>query len=187
MFLKVVYYLKGYKLEKHRVISLNTNDIKKTVRDLRHIKKSIDSDVPKVIQTLLDEAVNYCKDLTPISENGGAHLRDNVYWIKTGRGYRIVQEGENALYVEFGTGVVGTSSPHPSTGKIGWAYGVGKHIFTTKDGKRGWFYPVNGEGKEIEFTEGQVANMQMYKTGLWLQARLKTRVKMIISREVSKW
>lgn len=64
--------------------------------------------------------------------------------------------GDNyALFVEYGTGVVGASSPHPEAGEAGWNYASGETIFTTKDGRVGWIYP-KGDGT-FRFTEGQKA------------------------------
>lgn len=183
---KLLFCSKGYKLEKTRKISLNSNDIKKAIRDLQQMKKNIET-LPTNIESILDEAVTYCKSITPISDKGGNHLADNTYWTKTPTGYRITQEGENVLFVEFGTGVVGENSPHDKASDYGWIYGTGEHIFTTKDGKRGWFFPLDNTGTQIRFTQGQVANMQMYKTSLWLKERLQVEVKMVLNREVSKW
>lgn len=65
-------------------------------------------------------------------------------------------QGDNyALFVEYGTGVVGASSPHPEAGEKGWSYAVGSKIFTTKDGRVGWIYPTDEGG--FRFTEGQVS------------------------------
>lgn len=73
--------------------------------------------------------------------------------------YRITLRVDNgigdnyALFVEYGTGVVGAGSRHPEAGDMGWQYAVGDKIFTTRDGKTGWIYPTkNGT---YRFTEGQ--------------------------------
>ena len=73
--------------------------------------------------------------------------------------YRITLRVDNgigdnyALFVEYGTGVVGAGSPHPEAGEAGWNYAVGEHIITTKDGRVGWFYPT--DDGSWRFTEGQ--------------------------------
>lgn len=171
-------------MEKVRKIPLENNAIQNAIRDLKQIKNEI---VSINIEDLLDEAVKYCMSLTPLSDNQGNHLKYNTYWVKTSNGYRIVQEGENVTYVEFGTGVKGGNSPHPETRTYGWVYGVGPHIFETKDGRTGWFFPLDGNKISYRFTEGQPANMQMYKTGLWLKERLHNNVKMKVERAISKW
>lgn len=171
----------------NRKISLDSKHIREAIKDLKEIEKEID-DLPKDIEKILDEAVIYCMKNTPISDKDGRHLRFNTYWEKTSDGYRIVQEGENVTYVEFGTGVVGENSPHPEASDFGWKYGIGEHIFTTKDGRRGWFFPLESGGEvQVRFTEGQKANMQMYKTARWLEERLDREIKMKMKRVDKKW
>lgn len=64
--------------------------------------------------------------------------------------------GKNyALFVEYGTGVVGAGSKHPEAAEMGWQYAVGEEIFTTKDGRTGWIYPT--KTGTFRFTEGQEA------------------------------
>lgn len=173
---------------KVRKVPLDPKEIQKTIRDLKKMQKELNA-LPSDIEEILDEAVAYCKSITPISDKDGNHLRDNTYWEKTPKGYRIVQEGEGVAFVEFGTGEVGELFPHEKAGNFGWVYGVGEHIFTTKDGKRGWFFPTDGEdgAKTFRFTEGQPANMQMYKTSLWLKEKLNARIRMRMERVKNIW
>lgn len=174
-------------VNKVRKISLDSKDIQETIRDLQNMKSQLNS-LPENIEEILDEAVRYCQSLTPISDNQGNHLRYNTYWQKTSKGYRIVQEGEGVTYVEFGTGLAKLDVTHPKATEFGWAYGVGSHIFTTKGGKTGWFFPTEEAGKmTFKFTEGQKANMQMYKTALWLEKKLNIEVKMTMKRVKDLW
>lgn len=185
--MKYPYCSRGISLaNKVRKIGLNSKDIQDAINDLKSIKQDISS-LPENIEDILDEAVRYCQSLTPISDKQGNHLRYNTYWEKTSTGYRIVQEGENVAFVEFGTGAVGTGSPHDKASTFGWAYGVGKHIFTTKSGRRGWFFPTDESYTSFRFTEGQKANMQVYKTGIWLEKRLNQEIKMTMKRVNDKW
>lgn len=170
---------------KTRAISLDRSEIKATIKTL----KSMSSDIRNIntsLEKILDEAVKYCQSLTPISDGEGNHLRYDTYWEKTPNGYRIVQEGENVLYVEFGTGVVGAENPH-QLASTNWVYGVGEHIFTTSDGRTGWFYPADKEKRKYKFTQGQPANMQMYKTAIWLSERLNKEVKIYMEKVKQKW
>lgn len=172
---------------KIRKIGLNTQDIKKTIQALETIKKEINS-FPSDIEDILTEAVTYCQQITPISSNNGDHLANNTYWEKTSNGYRIVQEGDNVAYVEFGTGVKNTGTPHPQSANFGWKYGIGPTIFTRVDGKTGWFFPSNEEGTiKWKFTEGQKPNQQMYRTSLWLEKRLNAEIKMKMKKVKKQW
>lgn len=179
-----------------RKISLDRNEIRKAIKDLENIEKNIDTKTDAAIEEIMTEAVKYCQSLTPISDNQGNHLRLNTYWEKTPNGYRLVQEGDHIAYVEFGTGSVGRSNPHEEAGNFGWQYGIGPQIFQTKDGRTGWFFPT-GEmytsletgtsSQKYKFTQGQPANMQVYKTGLWLAEKLGAEISYVVDGELSKW
>lgn len=60
-----------------------------------------------------------------------------------------------AIYVEFGTGVVGSASPHPNPN--GYRYDVNAH------GDKGWVYYDDGSG-EFRWTKGFKSRPFMYNT-----------------------
>lgn len=80
-----------------------------------------------------------------------------------------------AVYVEFGTGIVGESSPHELAGESGisWEYDKNGH------GLKGWWYPapwgwwIPTEGKyagePMAWTQGMPARPFMYNTLRWLE------------------
>lgn len=169
-------------MEKIRTISLSTKEIQDTIKELRRIKSELQN-YPSDIESTLDQAVEYCKSLTP-SES----LRNSTYWEKTGTGYRIVQEGDGVAYVEFGTGVVGKEAEHhPLHGEMGMYEhdSVEGHKFIAPDGRRAWAYPKKEGGWGM--TSGQPAHMQMYKTGQWLEEKLGVAVSMSIDKVVKNW
>ena len=167
-------------MAKIRKIHLDTDEIDKTIsvlKDMQNDLRKISTD----IESILNEAVSYC-----VSQSG--NFIANTYWQKTEKGYRIIQEGEGVLYVEFGTGAKGAASPHPMHDQLGMdPYNSGPTIFTTKDGRTGWFYPLDDTRREWRFTEGQPARMQMYKTARWLEERLGTQVKLTVRKAENKW
>lgn len=77
-----------------------------------------------------------------------------------------------AVFVEFGTGIVGESNPHPIAGVQGWEYDIHKH------GEAGWFYPAKdgpesnawhpdgrkAAGVSLRWTKGIPARPFMYNT-----------------------
>lgn len=84
----------------------------------------------------------------------------------------IIRAGGYCAFIEFGTGVRGLGSPHPSAEYIAvmnWAYNIGATIFTTRNGKTGWYYPVNDERTEWRFTEGMPSRPFMYQTAQYLK------------------
>ena len=48
-------------------------------------------------------------------------------------------EGLN-MFLEFGTGLVGSTGGHPEANKFGWKYAVNKDKYIYKNGKAGWFF-----------------------------------------------
>lgn len=80
----------------------------------------------------------------------------NVGIIKAGAYY--------AAYVEFGTGVVGSQSPHPNP--QGWQYDVNGH------GDEGWVY-YDDESGNFRWTKGFKSRPFMYNTARQLEKECK--------------
>lgn len=66
---------------------------------------------------------------------------------------KVFNTEEEATYAEFGTGMIGSSSPHP-LGGLGWEYDVNSH------GERGWRYI--GVGGKLVSTKGYPAFSNYY-------------------------
>lgn len=66
-----------------------------------------------------------------------------------------------AVYVEFGTGVVGGRNPHPDISIAGWKYDVNGH------GELGWWYP--GKDGTLYWTKGFESRPFMYNTAQQLR------------------
>lgn len=98
-----------------------------------------------------------------------AFAKDNI--VK----YIIKADSEHAIYVEMGTGVVGSEHPYP--GHLPAVYAQGSTMFVNVDGRYGWIYPmqtgrVDSNGKEIvefRFTEGMPSRPFMYNTVMELK------------------
>lgn len=84
--------------------------------------------------------------------------------VKGGGIWAVVAGTDHAMFVEFGTGIVGKRSPYP--GKlpegVDWQCASGKTIRQLADGRYGWFYQ-DGNG-EWWFTEGMPSRPFMYYT-----------------------
>lgn len=90
------------------------------------------------------------------SIEGYYSLTSNVGIIKAGAYY--------AAFVEFGTGVVGKSSPHPNP--QGWQYDANNH------GDSGWVYYDDDSG-EYRWTKGFKSRPFMYNTARQLEKECK--------------
>ncbi len=165
-----------------RSIGLNSKDIQATIKALKNVTYYTDLDSEEM-EKVLDRAVEYCKSLTPIGL-GTNHLYLSTRWEKTPLGYRIVQEGEGVLYVEYGTGIVGQANPHPDAGDIGWVYATGNTI--REDGS--WLVPKKENGTtQYFFTKGQKANKQMYMTARFLEEQLNVELKVKAKQIQTQW
>lgn len=74
-----------------------------------------------------------------------------------------------AVFVEFGTGIVGSRNQHPDIAILGWSYDVNGH------GELGWWYPTDDadtnptkkrakNGQFVAWTKGLPSRPFMYET-----------------------
>jgi len=89
--------------------------------------------------------------------------------VKGGGIWAVVAGTDHAMFVEFGTGIVGKRSPYPGNlpDGVDWQYASGKTIRQLADGRYGWFY--QDDNGEWWFTEGMPSRPFMYYTAIQLQ------------------
>lgn len=83
-------------------------------------------------------------------------LVNGSHWI-------IFTDSPYAVYVEFGTGIVGSNDPHDLAFDKQYKYDVNHH------GEKGWVYYKNDE---YHWTAGQPASPFMYNTAIELRTRI---------------
>lgn len=93
------------------------------------------------------------KDTGKLLSSITSESRANFGFVKCKCGY--------AVFVEFGTGVVGSGKPHPDVSITGWKYDVNNH------GELGWWYP--GEDGTLYWTKGFKSRPFMYNTAQQLR------------------
>ena len=171
-------------MSKVRTIGLDTQDIDETIKSLKGIQKGISKETQNRIESILDQAVEYCRSKCPPT-----FTDYNIYWEKTENGYRIVQEGAGVVFVEFGTGVVGKGDSHKiSPIEFGLEDYDTRHNNVNKfvyNGNPAWHYPKKDGSWGI--TSGQKAHMQMFQTAEWLREKLPIEISMVIGEVVRKW
>lgn len=105
----------------------------------------------------------------------------------------ILKDGVNdyAIFVEYGTGVVGESNPHPQPSRNGWVYDINEH------GDSGWWYPsresdpnptrtMTKSGDWIAWTSGMPSRPFMYDTWRWTTSSATQIIDSHIKREFRK-
>lgn len=125
----------------------------------------------KLAEKGVDIAQTYVASLDAVFTyelNSSIHA-EYVSDIKGGGVWAVVAGTDHAMFVEFGTGIVGKRSPYP--GKlpdgVDWQYASGKTIRQLADGRYGWFY--QDDYGEWWFTEGMPSRPFMYYTSIQLR------------------
>ena len=153
-------------------VKLSPEGVADAIKELQSYKKEVESKAKLLVERLTDQGADLVR--VKIVEMGAfdtGELLSGVsgYYSPSLNVGFIRVTSDHVAFVEFGTGVVGKSSPHPNAeylSKAAWGYATGAKIFTTKDGRVGWIYPTDDGG--YRFTEGMAARPFMYETALEL-------------------
>ena len=151
-------------------VRLDPNEIASAIEEIRQYQQDVERKTRLLVQKLTD----YGADIARIKIVGmGAFATgellsgvDGYYSPTLNTGFVRVAS-DHVAFVEFGTGVVGQRKSHRNgeyLSKAAWQYATGSKIFTTKNGKVGWFYPTDDGG--FRFTEGMPSRPFMYETAI---------------------
>ena len=154
-------------------IKLNPKDIGRVIKDIEKYKRELTEKVNLLIEELTDYGVQVAK--AQVRELGAwytGELESSIEgYLSPSVGVGIIKAGAPyAVYVEFGTGVVGSGSPHPAP--AGWRYDVNAH------GESGWWYFNDNTGR-MQWTKGMPSRPFMFNTARKLEEDCKE-----IAREV---
>ena len=164
---------------------LRTASIQRTIRHLESYKGELNTKIDHFMTFIAYEAEKYCKSICPVGlgTNGG-HIRDSIkatYDPKT-KIITVRAGSEWAVFVEYGTGILGKNSPHPEPGT--WSY----------PGTESWVYPItedeydamkskgmavakNKEGQCFAATKGMESRPFMYETTLFIEELIHTKAR----------
>jgi hypothetical protein len=104
-------------------------------------------------------------------------LASSISWefdIKGNKG--IIKVGAKyAIFVEFGTGMVGATFPHPEPNT--WQYDINSH------GENGWWY-YDEKQNRTRFTKGQPASAFVYRTMEFIKKESSNILKVNLIRRI---
>jgi hypothetical protein len=145
-------------VNKRIVIKLSEDSISKAIREVEKYKGELKNKVHLLIERLTDYGVEVAK--AQVRELGAFYtgeLEESItgYYSPSTQVGIIKTDVPYAIYVEFGTGVVGAGSPHPAP--AGWRYDVNNH------GEAGWWY-FNERDQKWHWTKGIESRPFMYNT-----------------------
>ncbi len=162
--------------EKIKINCLNPDSIQAAIDRLEKRRREVDQKAASLVRLLTQLGLERARDIVPIDT--GVAQASIIGYIDEAEGIGIIRAGGYCKYIEFGTGVKGAAGKHPSAeymAIMGWAYNVGATIFTTKDGREGWFYPA--DDGTWKFTEGMPSRPFMYETAQYLRKEAKRLAK----------
>jgi len=144
-------------------INLNPREIDRLIKDIKQYKRELTEKVNLLIGELTDYGVEVAK--AQVRELGAwytGELESSITgYFSPSVGVGIIKAGAPyAVYVEFGTGVVGKSQPHPSPDD--WRYDINEH------GESGWWY-FNDYTGHPQWTKGMPSRPFMYNTARELE------------------
>lgn len=160
-------------MENIEVNIFNLSSIENMVSTLEKKREKYDASMKRAVRNLTKSAYEYMKSLVP-SETGG--LRDSiVYFFDEASCTGTIRVGASyALFVEYGTGIVGAQNPHPEPD--GWQYDVNGH------GTKGWWY-YDPRQERSRWTRGQAAKAFVYKTARYIKENAPVELR----RQLGVW
>jgi len=159
-------------MAKKITVRLSEESIKAAIKELDKYKRELDEKAKTLVQRLIEAGVEIAKQevlALGAFDSGELHgSLDGLMYTDGARGIIFTNCG-HAAFVEFGTGVVGAGSPHPT---MPWQYDVNEH------GEAGWVYYDEKQGR-FRWTKGIPSRPYMYLTARQLEERVEA-----IAREV---
>lgn len=152
---------------KIKVNPLDPDSIDEAIAEIERYETFVAEKAQEFVRLLKELGVEKAKELVPVDT--GVAQASIIGYMDENKG--IIQAGGYCKYIEFGTGVRGLGSQHPSPEYLAimqWAYNSGATIFTTKDGREGWYYPA--DDGSWRFTEGMPSRPFMFETAKYLKS-----------------
>lgn len=146
---------------------LNLRDIDRAIKEVKQFKTEFLEKCNRLIEVLTDRGEEVAKvQVAQLDAVFTGELMNSIegYYSPTYNVGIIKAGAYYAAYVEFGTGVVGKSSPHPNP--EGWQYDVNNH------GDSGWVYYDEDSGG-FRWTKGFKSRPFMYNTARELERECK--------------
>lgn len=163
-------------------VTTNAADV---IRQLREYRNSLNTRMDAIIRDLIamGEIIARAEivEMDAVFTGELANSIDSFFDAQTHTGF-IRCNADYGMFVEFGTGIVGSEQPYTGTAmaEIGYRYGGGTTYVQTADGRVGWYFPAK-DGKWY-FTEGQPSRPFMWETAQLLKKQIIPIARSVFSR-----
>lgn len=135
------------------------------------VRKGIDNFKPQLEKKFMEHLRKYGLADSDIARNYSFSV-DSDFTIKLTIGT------EWAIFVEYGTGIVGKQAPHHPKPELPWVHDSHGH------GDKGWVYEKDGR---FRWTAGQASRPFMYDTWKWARASFTNTLASAINKEIKNW
>lgn len=153
-------------------ITVSLGNIDDAIKQFEEYEKKVQQNIKDFLKKLLEDGVQIAKaQIIELKAFESGELQNSLKYTLYTEGNKgvIFTDSLHACFVEFGTGVRGAESSHPTQP---WEYDTGGH------GENGWWYYDEKEGR-CRFTKGMPSRPFMYNTAKELE-----RTAISIAREV---
>lgn len=166
----------SYKVLKAINMELSTQSINQAIREIKLFRKELLEKCWELVQALTMEGAEIAKmQVASMDAVDTGELEQSIkgLFIPSERCGFVIAEAPYAIYVEYGTGIVGESEPHPEA-QGNYDYDVHHHdVF-------GWVYKSDKDGK-YHWTAGYISRPFMYNTLRWLEEAAPERASVILT------
>lgn len=144
-----------------KTLKLNSEYLSNLAKDMGKKSKDVRRLLSLVVKNTLEEGLTFLRNEIPVDTGDLLNSAKIVYSDGDLIG-QIRVDSDHAIYVEYGTGIVGAGSPHPELNQSDYD----KH----KHGEIGWVYfdPEYGFVR----TKGQIGQQFFYRTKEYMKERM---------------
>ena len=154
----------SYKVLKSIHMDLSTQSINQAIREVKLLRDDLKAKCWELVKALTMEGAEIAKmQVASLDAVDTGELEQSIQglFFPSERCGFVIADCPYAIYVEYGTGIIGRDEPHPEAeGK--WDYDVKQHDIL------GWIYRSDKDGK-FHWTQGYVSRPFMYNTLRWLE------------------
>lgn len=177
----------GYDTSRPLILDIDLDKVSSGYDPFKNLDKAIDIGIKKGRAELASRMEYKCREYIAEFGYGDSEIYKTVRTKELRDGVVLYVGCDYAIYVEFGTGIVGSENPHPNPSR--WQYDVNQH------GDEGWWYKTDNpypnqkviktdDGETLAHTRGQESKPFMYKTWLWARRSYTNIIKKNVRKEI---
>lgn len=166
----------SYRVLKSIDMDLSTKSINQAIREIRLFRNELKQKCWELVEALTMEGAEIAKmQVASLEAVYTGELEQSIkgMFFPSERCGFVIAEAPYAIYVEYGTGIVGKNDPHPEADG-NYDYDVHQH------GVQGWVYKNDNDGK-FHWTKGFISRPFMYNTLRWLEEAAPERASEILT------